>query len=201
MYQAHADARVAEAAAEQRIAAALALERAELVKQARSFLCMCSNRLHRLSLVLQQMCAADCERDGCICSACGSMGHGVMKLSWRQALVFIYRCFCSTDRALPSGQVQQARVEARNEAEAAAELRLAALDQARREEREAVVRMALALGAGRVRAPPGTPLCVHFTTHSVTDMPPKPPQSTPAYCPGTGAALCNWRRSWPPCLV
>ncbi len=201
MYQAHADARVAEAAAEQRIAAALALERAELVKQARSFLCMCSDRLHCLSLVLQQMCAADCERDGCICSACGSMGHGVMKLSWRQALVFIYRCLCSADRALPSGQVQQARVEARNEAEAAAELRLAALDQARREEREAVVRMALALGAGRVRAPPGTPLGVHFTTHSVTDMPPSRHRAHPHIALAQGPRFAIWRRSWPPCLV
>jgi len=34
------EARVVEAAAEQRIAAALALQRAELVKQARSLLCM-----------------------------------------------------------------------------------------------------------------------------------------------------------------
>jgi hypothetical protein len=40
--QARAEARAAEAAAKQRIAAALALERAELDKQARSWLCMCS---------------------------------------------------------------------------------------------------------------------------------------------------------------
>ncbi len=45
--------------------------------------------------------------------------------------------------------------QARAEAEAAAEQRLAALDQARREEREAAVREALALGARRVRARPG----------------------------------------------
>ncbi len=38
------EARVVEAAAEQRIAAALALQRAELVKQARSLLCMCGDR-------------------------------------------------------------------------------------------------------------------------------------------------------------
>jgi len=43
VYQARAEARVVEASAEQRIAAALALERAELVKQAQSFLCMCSS--------------------------------------------------------------------------------------------------------------------------------------------------------------
>jgi hypothetical protein len=53
VHQARTEARAeAVAAAEQRIApAALALERAELVKQARNFLCMCRSRLHRLSLV------------------------------------------------------------------------------------------------------------------------------------------------------
>ena len=56
-------------------------------------------------------------------------------------------------KPLPSAQVHQARAEARAEAEAAAEQRLAALDRARREEREAAVRAALALGAARVRAP------------------------------------------------
>ncbi len=56
-------------------------------------------------------------------------------------------------KPLPSAQVHQARAEARAEAEAAAEQRLAALDQARREEREAAVREALALGVRRVRAP------------------------------------------------
>ncbi len=45
MDQARTEARAeAEAAAEQRVAAALALERAELDKQARSWLCMCGNR-------------------------------------------------------------------------------------------------------------------------------------------------------------
>ena len=199
MHQARTEARAeAEVAAEQRIATALALERAELVNQARSFLCMCRNRLHRLSVSLQQMCTTDCERDGCICSACGSMEHWVVELGWRRAPVLSYRCSCSADRALPSGQVQQARAEARAEAEAAAEQRLAALDQARREEREAVVRMALALGAGRVRAPPGTPLCVHFTTHSVTDMPPSrhraPPRwalaQGPRFAVGSAAGHC-----------
>jgi hypothetical protein len=53
---------------------------------------------------------------------------------------------------VPSGQVHQARAEARAEAEAAAEQRLAALDQARREEREAAVRAALALGVRQVSA-------------------------------------------------
>jgi len=93
---------------------------------------------------------------------------------------------CSADRALPSAQVQQARAEARAEAEAAAEQRLAALDQARREEREAVVRVALALGAGRVRAHPGTPLCVHFTTHTVTDMPPSRNRAHPHWALAQG---------------
>ncbi len=45
MHQALTEARAeAEAAAEQRIAAALALKRVELDKQARSWLCMCENR-------------------------------------------------------------------------------------------------------------------------------------------------------------
>jgi len=69
--------------------------------------------------------------------------------------------------------VHEARAEARAEAEAAAEQRLAALDQARREEREAAVREALALGVRRVSARPlsGMPSCapsrhtVHQTCH------------------------------------
>ena len=60
---------------------------------------------------------------------------------------------CSVDRVLPFAQVHQARTEARAEAEAAAEQRVAALDQARCEEREAAVREALALGALPVRTP------------------------------------------------
>jgi hypothetical protein len=45
VHQALTEARAeAEAAAEQRIAAALALKRVELDKQARSWLCMCENR-------------------------------------------------------------------------------------------------------------------------------------------------------------
>ncbi len=51
--------------------------------------------------------------------------------------------------------MHQAVAEARAEAEAAAEQRLAALDRARREEREAAVRAALALGVRRVSAHPG----------------------------------------------
>ncbi len=50
--------------------------------------------------------------------------------------------------------MREARAEARAEAEAAAEQRLAALDQARREEREAAVREALALGVRQVSARP-----------------------------------------------
>ena len=63
---------------------------------------------------------------------------------------------CSAYQAVTSALVHQARAEARAEAEAAAEQWLAALDKARREEREAVVRGALALGVRRVRARPGT---------------------------------------------
>jgi len=203
VHQARTEARAeAEVAAEQRIATALALERAELVNQARSFLCMCRNRLHRLSVSLQQMCTTDCERDGCICSACGSMEHWVVELGWRRAPVLSYRCSCSADRALPSGQVQQARAEARAEAEAAAEQRLAALDQARREEREAVVRVALALGAGGAgaRSPWHASRCTLYDTQCDRHAT-KPPQGTPALGPGTGAALCSGQRSWPLCLV
>ncbi len=61
MHQARAEARAAEAAAEERLAAALALERTELDKQVRSFLCMCCSRLQRLRLVLQQVYAIDHE--------------------------------------------------------------------------------------------------------------------------------------------
>ncbi len=143
-----------EAAAEQRIAAALALQRAGLDKQARSLLCMCGDGLQCLSLVLQQTCVTDRERDGCTRSACGSMGHDVVEFSWMQACLSI-TWLCFADWALPSAQVHHARAEARAEAEAAAEQRFAALDQARREEREATMRAALALGARRVSARPG----------------------------------------------
>ncbi len=61
---------------------------------------------------------------------------------------------CSAYQAVPSGQVHQAHAEARAEVEAAAKQRLAALDQARREEREAAARAALALGIRRVGARP-----------------------------------------------
>jgi len=67
----------------------------------------------------------------------------------------VHNAPCSANRAVPSAQVHQARTESRAEWEAAAEQRLAALDQARREEREDAVREALALGARRVRARPG----------------------------------------------
>ncbi len=57
--EAHAEA---EAAAEQRVAAALALERAELDKQARSWLCMCGDR-HARSTALAcvgALCVQSC---------------------------------------------------------------------------------------------------------------------------------------------
>jgi hypothetical protein len=61
--QARAEARAAmEAAAEQRLAAALARERARADKQARSLLCMHGPWLHRPSLALQIVHAADCKR-------------------------------------------------------------------------------------------------------------------------------------------
>jgi hypothetical protein len=52
------EARAEVGAAEQRFTAALAHERAEFAKQARSLLCMRGRWLHRLSLVLQRVCAA-----------------------------------------------------------------------------------------------------------------------------------------------
>ncbi len=66
----------------------------------------------------------------------------VVELSWMQTRLSIL-CSCFDDRAVPSGQVHQARAEA----EAATEQRLAALYQARREEVDAAVRKALELGA------------------------------------------------------
>jgi len=59
VHQARTVARAeAEAAAEQRVAAALAHEHAELAKQARSLLCKRSSRLRCPSLVLRRVCAA-----------------------------------------------------------------------------------------------------------------------------------------------
>ena len=90
-----------EAAAEQRFAAALAHERAELAKQARSLLCMHGRLLQRPSLVLQSKYATDRERDGCANSACGSMGQGVVELSWRQTCLTITCHALLTERYSP----------------------------------------------------------------------------------------------------
>ncbi len=92
-----------EAAAEQRFAAALARERAELAKQARSLSGMCGSWLHRPSLVRESLHATDCEQDGCTCSACGSMGHQVVVLSRTQARLSITR------HALPTEQYRLPR--------------------------------------------------------------------------------------------
>jgi len=87
--------------------------------------------------------------------------------------------------------VHQARAEARAEAEAAAEQRLAALDQARRKEREAAVREALALGVRRVGARPlsGMPLHVHLHDTQCTRHATKQLQSVPAGGPGMVSLL------------
>ena len=152
MFQACAEARAEEAAAEKQFVEALALERAELVKQARSLLSMCSDRLQRLSLVPHMdVCDRPWARRlhmPCVWQYGAGVGTQL------EARLCLFHVPCSAERALPSAQVQQARVEARVEADAAAEQRLAALDQARREEREAVVRVVLALGVGRVRSRP-----------------------------------------------
>jgi len=95
--------------------------------------------------------------------------------------------------------VHQARAEARAGAEAAAEQRLAALDQARREEREAAVRAALALGARRVGAHPHAIPLWHASlyissTHSATDMPPIRYRARPPDVPAVswlGSACCR----------
>ncbi len=58
MLLARNEARAEMGAAEQHFTAALAHERAELNKQARSLLCMRSSGLHRQSLVLRRVCAA-----------------------------------------------------------------------------------------------------------------------------------------------
>jgi len=76
VHQACAEARAeAEAAAEQRVATALALERAELDKQARSLLCMCGNRHVRSTLpwpvLVHCVCKAAWSR--CTCHARGGM--------------------------------------------------------------------------------------------------------------------------------
>ncbi len=89
-----------------------------------------------------------------------------------------------------AAQVREARAEGRaegrTEGEAAAEQRLAALDQARREEREAAVREALALGARQVSACPARLLplaCVtcaplQHTGGHATKQPPSMPAAS-----------------------
>jgi hypothetical protein len=67
-----------EAAAEQRLSAALARERAKSDKQARGLLCTCGRWLHRPSLVLQRACAASWNSHKC--HACCSTGHVVPEL-------------------------------------------------------------------------------------------------------------------------
>ncbi len=66
--QARAEARAAEAAIEEQLAAALALERAEFDKQARSWPCVCSNRDVRCVCpsLLCTVCAADCVEPLCM---------------------------------------------------------------------------------------------------------------------------------------
>ncbi len=86
----------------------------------------------------------------------------------------------------------EGRAEARAEAEAAAEQRLAALDQARREERDAAVRDALALGVRQARACPACLLPLAYVAcppvqHTVSYAI-KQPQSRPAWSMGCGAA-------------
>ena len=92
--------------------------------------------------------------------ACGNGAHLDASLS-------LHEGHCSAYQAVPSAQVHQARAEARAEAEAAAEQRLAALDQARRDEREAAVRAALALGVRQVSARPLSGMPSHVHNHDI----------------------------------
>jgi len=70
------EARVVEAAAEQRIAAALALQRAELVKQACSLLCMCGDRDVRCT-------ALSCIRAQCVHQAANEAAvHAMRVAAW-----------------------------------------------------------------------------------------------------------------------
>jgi len=173
-----------EAAAEQRFAAALAHDRADLAKQARSLLCTrgtCCN-------ARAWFCRARMPQ-----TVSETAAHALRVAAWgmrwwsspRRKLAF-HEGPCSAYQAVPSGQVHQARAEARAEAEAAAEQRLAALDQARRDEREAAVRAALALGVRRVRARPlsGMPLHVHLHDTQCIRHATKQLQSAPAGGPG-----------------
>ena len=90
------EARVVEAAAEQRIAAALALQRAELVKQARSLLCMTGDR------------GVCCNALACFCAPCAHQTasaaavHAMRMAAW--ALMMEMSCSagkaCSAHNAL-----------------------------------------------------------------------------------------------------
>jgi len=86
-----------EAAAEQRFAAALARERAQLAKQARCLLCMFSIWLQRASLCCRQcmrQTVSETAGHALHVAELGSMGHSVVELSWRPA------CFTVTCHAL-----------------------------------------------------------------------------------------------------
>ncbi len=64
-----------EAAAEQRCAAALALERAEADKQARSLTSMQGAWLHRLGPLCRERVCNRLKKDGCACHACVAAWH------------------------------------------------------------------------------------------------------------------------------
>ncbi len=77
MDQANAEERATEAAAEEQLAAALALERAELVKQARSLLCMCGDRDLRTALAcFCHLCVQQTAWSRFACHARGGVGNG-----------------------------------------------------------------------------------------------------------------------------
>jgi len=183
-----------EAAVEQRFAAALARERAELAKQARSLLCTRGSWLQRPSLVPQSLYATDRGRDGCACSACGGMGHGVVEHSWRQA------CLSMKGRALLTEQYPLARCTKRAPRRAPRRRRQPSSGWPRWTRR----------AARRGRPPCARPwrwasggwalarclaclfMCT-FTTHSALDMPPSSYRACP---PGVLAwSLCSAARA------
>ncbi len=139
-------------AAEQRFTAALAHDRAQLAKQARSLLSTHGRWLQGPSLVLLILYATDHERDGCTCSACGILANGVMVLCWRQAFLTI-TCHALLTECYPLPRCTKRAPRRALRRRRQPSSGWPRVDQARCEEREAAVREALALGALPVRTP------------------------------------------------
>jgi len=113
----------------------------------------------------QRVCAIDRERDGCTCSACGSMGHGVVLLHWRQA------CLSMKGLALLTERCPLARCTKR----APSWTRRAA--RRRRQPCARPWRWASG-GCALARCLACLFMCT-FTTHSASDMPPSSYRARP----------------------